>query len=134
MGNTSLVIMFWPLYVINEQQGKSISEVWDGYELMLTFRRNVSEALMKMWWDLCSIVEGTILTKDEDQIMWSYTSQGSYAVQALYAVINYRGVFPVYTHAMWKLMIPPRVQFFLWLLSHNRTLTRGNLQKKKGGF
>ena len=44
-GNTSLAIIYWPLYVINEQQGKSIQEVWDGEELKLSFRRNVSESL-----------------------------------------------------------------------------------------
>jgi len=49
----------------------------------------------------------------------------------LYARINCRGVFPVYIHAIWKLVIPPRVQFFLWLLSHNRILTRDNLQKRR---
>ena len=107
--------------------GKAISQVWDGHELMLTFRRNVSEALMSMWWELCAVIEGTILNDDEDQILWSYTSHGTYTVQSLYARINCRGVFLVYTHAIWKLVIPPRVQFFLWLLSHNRILTRDNL-------
>jgi hypothetical protein len=33
LGNTSLAILFWPLYVINEQHGKSVREVWDGVEL-----------------------------------------------------------------------------------------------------
>ena len=36
LGNTSLAILYWPLYVINEQQGKSVREVWDGEKLMLT--------------------------------------------------------------------------------------------------
>ena len=119
------------MYVINEQHGKAISQVWDGHELMLTFRRNVSETLMSMWWELYGVIEGTILHDDEDQILWSYTSHGTYAVQSLYARINCRGVFPVYTHAIWKLVIPPRVQFFLWLLSRNRILTRDNLQKRR---
>lgn len=43
LGNTSLAILYWPLYVINEQQGKTVKEVWDGENLMLTFRRPVSE-------------------------------------------------------------------------------------------
>ena len=30
IGNTRPAILFGPLYVINEQQGKTISEVWDG--------------------------------------------------------------------------------------------------------
>jgi len=54
--------------VINEQHGKSISQVWDGNELMLMFRRNISEALiMTLWWDLCSVIdEGTIVNNDDD--------------------------------------------------------------------
>lgn len=30
LGNTSLAIIFWPLYVINEQQGRTICEICDG--------------------------------------------------------------------------------------------------------
>lgn len=61
----------------------------------------------------------------------SFTSNGKYAVQSLYAVINCRGVFLVYVSSIWKLAIPPRVQFFLWLLSHNKLLTRDNLAKRR---
>lgn len=77
------------------------------------------------------MVEGISLTDEEDQIMWSFTSNGTYSVQSLYAVINCRGVLPVYIYSIWKLMIPRRVEFFLWLLSHNRLLTRDNLSKRR---
>jgi hypothetical protein len=39
--------------------------MWDGQELILTFRRNVHEALMSMRWELCSLIEGTSLTDEE---------------------------------------------------------------------
>jgi len=52
-------------------------------------------------------------------------------VQSLYAVINCRGIFPRFVHVVWKLVLPPRVQFFLWLLSQNRLLTRDILQKRR---
>ena len=35
----------------------------------------------------------------------------------------------MFVGSIWKLTIPPRVQFFLWLLSNNRVLTRDNLGK-----
>lgn len=108
-----------------------MSQVWCEGELRLTFRRNVSENLMNMWWDLYSMIEGVSLTDEDDQIIWSFTSHGKYSVQSLYAVINSRGVFPVYIHAIWKIVIPPRVQFFLWLLSQNKLLTRDNLAKRR---
>jgi len=30
LGNSSLAIQFWPLYVINEQHGKTVAQIWDG--------------------------------------------------------------------------------------------------------
>jgi hypothetical protein len=46
-------------------------------------------------------------------------------------VINFRGVTPVYLPAIWKLSIPPRIHFFLWLVSKNKLLTRDNLGKRR---
>jgi hypothetical protein len=119
------------LYIINEQQGKLIGEVWDGEELRLSFRRNVSVRLMSLWEELKVVVESIVLNNEEDQILWTYSSTGKYSVQSLYAIINHRGVVPVFIQSVWKLNIPPRVQFFLWLMSNNRVLTRDNLAKKR---
>jgi hypothetical protein len=48
IGNSSLAIMYWPLYFINEQQGSIVKDVWDGVNLKLTFRRTVSEQIMNL--------------------------------------------------------------------------------------
>jgi hypothetical protein len=94
IGNTSLAILFWPLYVINEQQGKIVSDVWDGVDLKLTFRRTVSESVMDLWWELLAMMDGFSFSEEEDHILWSYTSSGKYEVQSLYAMISFRGVVP----------------------------------------
>jgi hypothetical protein len=51
--------------------------------------------------------------------IWSFSSNGKYSVQSLYAVINHHGNKPVFVHAVWKEnpSHSPRVQIFLWLLS-----------------
>ena len=49
----------------------------------------------------------------------------------LYAIVNHRGVIPAFVQVVWKLNIPPRVQFFLWLLSNNMVLTRNNIAKRR---
>jgi hypothetical protein len=131
VGNTSLAILYWLLYVINEQQGKTLSDVWDGFELKLTFRRTVSENLMNLWWELVSLMDDLSFSEEEDHILWAYTSSGKYEVQSLYAVISFRGVAPVYVSSVWNLSVPPMVQFFLWLVSKNRVLTRDNLAKRQ---
>jgi hypothetical protein len=37
----------------------------------------------------------------------------------------------VYVPAVWKLIIPPRVQFFLWLMSKDKILTRDSLGRRR---
>jgi hypothetical protein len=57
LGNTSLAILCWPLYIINDQHDKTISDIWDGDNLRLTFRRTVSENVMNLWWELRSLMD-----------------------------------------------------------------------------
>ena len=75
------------------------------------------------------VVEGISLLNEQDQIIWSFSSNGKFSVQSLYDVINHIGVMPVYVHAVWKLQIPPRVQILLWLLANNMFLSIDNLAK-----
>jgi hypothetical protein len=45
--------------------------------------------------------------------------------------VNDRGIKQVFTPVMWKLLVPPRLHIFLWLLANNKTLIRDNLAKKR---
>jgi hypothetical protein len=82
-----------------------------------------------MWEDLVAIVHDLRLSDEDDQMVWKLNSSGVYNSQFLYVVINFRGITPVFVPSVWKLNVPPRVQVFLWLLSHNKLLTRDNLSK-----
>jgi hypothetical protein len=64
-------------------------------------------------------------TNEDDSLICKFHSS-----QSLYGVINFRGITPVYVSAIWKRLVPPRVHFFLWLLSHNILLTKDNLMKR----
>jgi hypothetical protein len=80
-----------------------------------------------MWLELIQIVSVVEFTEEEDSIIWQYES----SVQFLYAIVNNRGVRPVYTPVMWNISVPSRVHIFLWLLANNKTLTRDNLEERK---
>jgi hypothetical protein len=43
-----------------------------------------------------------------------------YSSQSFYAIISYRGITPIYIPAVWNIVVPPKVQLFMWLLSHNK--------------
>jgi hypothetical protein len=65
-------------------------------------------------------------------VVWVWDRNGVYSSHSFYAIINYRGggVKPVYIPAIWKIGVPPKVQMFLWLLSHNKLATIDNLRKR----
>lgn len=46
-------------------------------------------------------------------MIWMYESNAVYSSKSLYTIVNFRGVKPIYLPAVWKLKIPPRIQFFL---------------------
>jgi hypothetical protein len=71
------------------------------------------------------------LSDEEDEMIWKFTSKGTYSSQSLYKVINFRGTKQVHVSAVWGIKIPPRVHMFLWLLINNWTLTRDNLTKRR---
>lgn len=87
--------------------------------------------MMNLWWELVGLMSEVNLSDEKDQIIWAYNSSGKYTVQSLYAVVNFRGITLVFVSSVWKLLIPPRVQFFLWLLSKNKLLTHDNVAKRK---
>lgn len=68
---------------------------------------------------------------EEDKLIWQFNSSGSCTSQSLYGVINFRGMRHVFTPAIWKINMPPRVHFFLWLLSKSKLLPTDNLGKKQ---
>lgn len=80
---------------------------------------------------MVSIAQSILFTNDEDAIIWEYHASRLYNVESLYAVVNFRGVCPVYTPVVWKLNGPPRIDIFLWLLTNNKILTRDNLAKRQ---
>jgi hypothetical protein len=86
---------------------------------------------MEMWEELVSIVETLELSDVDDEVIWQYNSSGIYSSKSLYAVINFRGVTPVFISSMWGLRVPPRIHFFLWLMSKNKFLKSSNQGKRR---
>jgi hypothetical protein len=115
------------------QQTQTIHELWDGQQLKCIFRRTFTEELMAQWLEILEIAREITFNDSPDQLIWKYESNGVYASKSLYAIVNFRGVQPIYLPIVWDLKIPPRVQKFLWLFwlfSQNKILTRDNLRKR----
>lgn len=129
-GSSPLAVQFWEIYVICNEKLVCLSDVWDGYTVKLSFRRNFLPRLIEQWYELEQFVMSTALSEEQDTLVWQYNSSGVYSTKSLYSIINFRGIMPLYIPALWSLVVPPRIHIFIWLLSHNRIMTRDNLKKK----
>jgi hypothetical protein len=56
--------------------------------------------MMWSWDDLLSVVENVNFSADSDALVWCYESYGVYSSHSFYAIVNYRGVKPVYVPAI----------------------------------
>jgi hypothetical protein len=131
LGQCSLVILFWDLYVIVNEHLKTIAKVWDGVELKFSLRRSVSPVLFNMWIELVELIKTVGFSDEEDSPIWLFHSSGTYSVSSFYGIVNNGGVILIHTPEVWKLHVPPRIHIFLWLLSNDRLLTRDNLSKRR---
>ena len=129
-GNTPLATQYWDLYVLVNEKNKTIAEIWDGQELKCTFRRTFSDELMSQWFELVDILSLTKFSQEKDSLIWKSESKWIYSSKSLYAIVNFRGIQPVYLPVVWSVKIPPRVQGFLWLFSQNKIMTCDNLRTR----
>jgi hypothetical protein len=112
-GDFSLTIQFWEIYMIVNERSISLRDAWDGFNLRFTFTMTIDSRLMNTWLELKQIVSLVDLVEEDDNIIWQYNFSGRFSVQSLYAVVNDRGVKPVYTPVMWNISVPSRVHIFI---------------------
>jgi hypothetical protein len=129
-GSAPLVVQFWDLYCVCNEKTKTDAEVWVQGELRLSFRRTFTDQMLQSWGDLRAVVEQVNLNEEPDALIWGCESKGVYSFHSFYAIINYRGVKPIYIPTIWSIVVPPKIQLFLWLLSHNKLATVDNLNRK----
>jgi hypothetical protein len=86
--------------------------------------------MMQCWDDLHAVVENVSLKEESDALIRGCEKKRVYSSHSFYVIINYRGVLPIYIPVIWSVMVSPKVQLFLWLLSYNKLATVDNLNKK----
>jgi hypothetical protein len=119
------------VYVLANEQNISTAEAWDGAQLKISFRRCFDHDLMIKWFEIVQITQTLSLNDEQDTLIWKFEANGLFSVKSMYAIINFRGVMPVNVHSVWKIKVPPKIHFFLWLIAHSKLLTRDNLCKRQ---
>jgi hypothetical protein len=63
----------------------------------------------------------------DDTICWKPSPQKGFKVSSYYKVLSSRGDYSFPWKSIWKLKVPSRVSFFVWVASLGRILTADNL-------
>jgi hypothetical protein len=62
------------MYAIVNDQGRTVEEAWDGWNLKFTFRRIVNKKVMELWEEVKLIASSIQLKDEEDIIIWQFNS------------------------------------------------------------
>ena len=97
------------------------------------FRRNLFQWEGASLQKLCGVLEGiSLVTNKYDKIVWEHDVVGKFSVKKLSALLSSSGEneskFEFYN--LWRINIPPKVQYFMWMLIVDRLPTKAFLRKK----
>ena len=71
----------------------------------------------------------TLSINEEDQVIWTASLHGKFSIGFAYDIVNGTPTAAACWNKLWKLVTLPRIKTFLWLLGHDRLLTKENCLK-----
>jgi hypothetical protein len=67
-------------------------------------------------WGLIEDFQFDSQTSVEDTIVWTRTSNGEYSAKSAYDLQFDGGIISSYPKLVWKVWVPSKCKFFMWLL------------------
>lgn len=84
LGNSSLAIQYWEIYILINEKNATVASLWDGSNLKCTFRRCVDGRLFNLWLEVVQLASTISFTDEEDSLIRQFNSEGVYSSQSLY--------------------------------------------------
>lgn len=130
MGDQPLAICYPYLYDLCSNKSIVLSLVISSQGLAITFTRTLTGVNRCEWGEVLQIIHSVSPTLAYDKICWTWESNGIFSIKSIYQFLSFRGVATLHALTWWDSKLPPKIQVFMWLLTHNKILTKNNLQKK----
>ncbi|KAJ1687022.1 hypothetical protein LUZ63_018412 [Rhynchospora breviuscula] len=108
----------------------SLAEVVSSQGSNLSFNRSLQGVLLQEFQALHILIANTQILHSDDQLVWRWDSKGVFSTHSAYNFLTFRGTLITKANMIWKLKVPYKIRIFIWLMSHNRILTKTNLLKK----
>jgi zinc-binding in reverse transcriptase len=99
---------------------------------VLNFKRTLTGVLLLEFNEICAMTQRISLSTESANYfgVWRYSNTGSFSTHNVYEWLMYRGMTSPSADIWWVLPIPLKVKVFMWLVCHNRILTKDNLHKR----
>ncbi|XP_020243348.1 uncharacterized protein LOC109821583 [Asparagus officinalis] len=129
----TLASLFPALFHIAEFPYASISSlrkkinnewVWD-----IKFQRQLTGNLVFQYFDMLKSIMSVNFLHREDKRMWIWEAKGKFTVKSYYHFLTDGGLRYAYIN-LWKLPVPLKVKFLVWLALRSGLNTKKNLEKK----
>lgn len=66
----------------------------------------------------------TLMVREEYRRVWAGKPCGKFSVSAFFKKLNLNGIYPCPATFLWKLKVPSKVAFFMWILFHGKSATQ----------
>lgn len=130
IGNCPPRIRFLGLYEIYNQQRIIVKEVAQEGLKCITFRRLFGNAELTEWRELSELTQEIACTDEADVLKCVHGKNGVYTSKLLYQLLTFRGVLDLKMNILWRLPIPLKQKYFLWLAMKDRIQTTEQLRQK----
>ena len=77
-----------------------------------------------------NIMESLDLNSEDNDILWSSSADNIFSVKTCYNQLNDGGLRFQFRLNIWKSCVPLKINFFAWLVTYDKILSRENLTKK----
>jgi hypothetical protein len=111
-----------------EQKENTVDSIKNG-DIVISFRRWLPVELRGVWQKIWALVEAFQLSETSDKIIWKWDKKGKFTVKSIYNMLT-EGDSGIYLRQIWKGKIPPKIKYFMWLLSNGVILTKDNMKKR----
>jgi hypothetical protein len=116
------------LFDITYDKNITVAKAFSSEFRAVNFRRRIYGALEDGYNCLITQCNSFSISEEEDKSDWLLGNKG-FSVNSLYKKIKNTQI-PVPSSFLWKNRLPYKIKTFLWLVRHNKILTKDNLFKK----
>jgi hypothetical protein len=128
-GTRSFKEIFPTLYNITHYPHATVASVMSTIPINVSFRKALTREKIVDWHNLVTMISNFRLQEGNDRFNWNLRRDGTFSVCFMY-LHRLDSFVPYRNKGIWKLKIPLKINFFLWLPNKRVILTKDNLVRK----